>query len=89
MIDSVSGLTATNPNKVFLNGNAKVFTEYLQEICGKKDIKIAAFGDHALNDIYATHEFSKKSDSEAKWENIAVVNEFSFLNKDFDLGEDP
>ena len=42
-----------------------------------------------MNDIYATHEFSKNSDSDAKWENIAVVEEFSFLNKEYELGEDP
>jgi hypothetical protein len=32
-------------SKVFLEGNAALLTEYWQEKCGKKDVKIVLFGD--------------------------------------------
>jgi hypothetical protein len=35
MVDSKSGFSLTNTCSVFLNGNAKLFTEYLQKVCDK------------------------------------------------------
>jgi hypothetical protein len=42
-----------------------------------------------LNDIYATHEFNKNYKSRAIWDPIAVIPEFSFLNKEYEHGDDP
>jgi hypothetical protein len=43
---------------------------------GKKDVKIAYFGDHLLQDIQATHELDTilvGSKWKCKWDAIAVV----------------
>ena len=45
------------PPKFLSEGSAGLLTKFLQKTFGKEDVKVCHFGDHILNDIYATWAF--------------------------------
>jgi hypothetical protein len=56
-IESAADLEHHVPGS-FLEGNAKILTEYFQKSLGKEDVRVAYIGDHYLSDTHATHEFN-------------------------------
>jgi hypothetical protein len=70
--------------KIFIEGNAKVLSEYFQKVMKKTDIKIAYFGDEYLADIIATQELNeklKKQGSGVIWDPICVMEELTHHSK--------
>jgi hypothetical protein len=41
-----------------MEGNATMFTAFLQKFLSNDYLKIAHFGDHFLNDVFAVWEFN-------------------------------
>ena len=66
-------------------------TKRFQRNLKKLDVKIAFFGDNFHSDIYATHNFNEKlkKETDARWDVIAVVEEFSQIEPYFSQGKDP
>jgi hypothetical protein len=78
-------------NKIFLQGNAKVLTEYLQFLTGKTQMRVAFFGDHYQHDLHAVSEFNHKLQrlgSGASWSAIAIIPEMSAYDSSFHPGFD-
>jgi hypothetical protein len=67
--------------KVLKHGNTTIISQVFQKWLSKGDIKIAIAGNHALNDIYATHEFNSfliECSSAARWQSIAILQELKW-----------
>ena len=65
----------------YLEGNAFQVHEYFQHLLGKKQIKVAYFGDHYWSDAYHSASFqwrSLDSDIPQKWDSIAVIEELFY-----------
>jgi hypothetical protein len=62
-------------SKILSEGNAAGLTRYMEQVLDKKNLRVAYFGGHALNDIAHTYSFSKQQPL-AKWHVYAVVKEF-------------
>ena len=68
--------------KFFLEGSGKLLTHYFQAKKGKRKIRIAFVGNNIYSDICAAYDFDKllqETSVYAKWDVIAVVEEFIFL----------
>ena len=50
-------------------------------------MKVAFFGDHLLEDVQATHEFSKQTEAgegRARWDAFAIIEEFANEDKAYE-----
>lgn len=78
-VDKATDFRVDKTEKIMLEGNATLLTNYLQHKLDKEDLRIAFFGTHYLNDIRATYDFNHRlsaAGSPARWESIAVIREF-------------
>jgi hypothetical protein len=73
-------------DKIFLQGNMRMLTNFFQRSKDKFDLKLAYFGNNFLSDVGATYEFDqiiKEHRWKVKWDPIAVIEEFSYAEKAF------
>ena len=74
-------------NKILHEGNANMLTRHFQVVKGKVDLKVAFFGDHLLEDVQATHEFTKnmkETGGRSRWDAFPVIEEFASEDKAYE-----
>jgi hypothetical protein len=90
-INTTAKLKAHADRKFLLEGNAKLLTDYFQNLFNKPGVKVGYFGDGYLSDIHATAQFNQKQQEQgnkAVWDCFAVIEEFNQIDKKYELGHD-
>ena len=70
-------------NKIVIEGNAVVLTNYFSRLVKKDDPRIVFFGDNYLSDVHATNAFNDRLvelECPARWDSIAVIEELESLD---------
>ena len=75
------------PNGVYLEGNAKLVTQFYQRMLDREHVRVCYFGDHLWSDVYAASTHRSAPDL-PKWDSIAVIEDLHWHDKQMSEGED-
>lgn len=67
-------------NQYYLEGNARLVTEFYQKLLGRDEVRVCYFGDHFWSDVHAASAHIP-AEGNPKWDAIAVIEELYWHDK--------